>query len=123
MNPEQAKSSVRWAVSAFGGAAAGFVAGRGWASAETVMAVLTSEVFMSAVAALIPLIWSMFRHTQAGAVAVVDTIAKDPESPVKGVVLTNTVAGRDLAAAIPGSTTVLAGTHDAKVIATAPGTA
>jgi hypothetical protein len=122
MNPEQAKSSVRWAVATFGGGIAGFAAGKGWASADTVMALLNSEMFTSAAVAAVPLIWGLFTHTQSNAVAVVDAIAKDPASPVKGVVVENTAAGRDLAKEMPGSTTVVAGTFDAKQIAT-PGKA
>lgn len=37
---------------------------------------------------------------------------------VKGVVTTNTIEGRDLAASIPGPAVAAAGTSDAKVIAT-----
>lgn len=120
MNPEQAKSSVRWAVGAFGGGVAGFAAGKGWASADTVMSLLNSEVFMGAAASAAMYVWSQFTHTQANAVAVVDALAKNPDSPVKGVVLTNTIEGRDLAKEMPGTTTVVAGSHDAKQIA-APG--
>jgi hypothetical protein len=65
-----------------------------------------------------PIIWSQFTHTQSNAVAVVDAIAKEPMSAVKGVILEPTAAGRELAASIPGSTAVVAGTHEAAAIAT-----
>lgn len=119
MNPEQAKTSVRWFVATFGGALAGyFAAWSGWFSAGQIIGALNSEAFLSIAASIVMLVWGLITHTQKNAIAVVDTMAKDPESPVKGVVLTNTIAGFDIAKAIPGSTTVVAGTPDAKAIAT-----
>lgn len=62
-------------------------------------------------------IWSWKVNTPSALVASVDAMAKDPASPVAGVVVTNTLAGRDLAKEMPGTTTVVAGSPDAKVIA------
>ncbi len=118
MNQEQAKASVRWAVTTFGSAIAGFVAGKGWVSADTVMSVLTSEIFLSGASAVAMLVWGLFAHTQKNAVAVVATIAEDPASPVKGVITTDTLAGRDLARDIPSETVKAAGSQDAKNLAT-----
>jgi hypothetical protein len=99
MNQEQVKSAVRWFITTFG---AGIV-NHGWASSSTL------ETIGGAVVAATPFVWSMFTHTQANAVAVVDTIAKQPDSPVKLVVTEPTEAGRDLANSLPGNTTVVAG--------------
>lgn len=119
MNAEQVKSAVRWLVSFIGG----FVVAKGWIKADQLTVLLSNEAVMGALAGGGVLIWSMLTHTQANAVAVVDTIAKDPASPVKAVITTNTTAGRDLARALdtefgPNSkTTVVAGTPEATAVA------
>jgi putative heme iron utilization protein len=69
------------------------------------------------VLSLVPLAWSMFVHTQTNAVAVVDAIAKQPNSAVKAVVTESTVAGRELAESMPGNTTVVAGSSAAAAVA------
>lgn len=115
MNPEQTKSVVRWFVSTFGGVVAGFIAGKGWATAEQVMGVLTSDTFMQVAGALITLgagVWGLVVHKQANAVAVVEAM---PE--VRGIVTAPTVEGRALAAAVPSSVVVPAGTPAAAAIA------
>lgn len=103
MNQEQVKSAVRWIIATFGP----IITTHGYASASTL------EMIGGIVISLAPLIWGMFTHTQTNAVAVVDTIAKQPDSPVKAVITEPTAAGRELADAMPGSTTVVAGTVDA----------
>jgi hypothetical protein len=107
MNAEQAKSLVRWMIATFGP----FIIATGYASQSTL------ELWGGVLMSLAPLIWSMFTHTQANAVAVVDTMAKDPASPVKAVVTDATVAGRELANSMPGNTTVVAGSHAAETAA------
>lgn len=72
---------------------------------------LAGAVLMAA-----PVLWGIYTHTDANAVAVVDKLAKDPASPVAGIITTNTPAGRELAAAVDGSTTVPAGTPAAEQI-------
>jgi hypothetical protein len=106
-NPEQLKSAVRWLVATFGP----FLIAHGYASSGTLE--LASGVIIS----LVPLIWGLFTHTQTNAVAVVDTIAKQPDTPVKAVILEPTAAGRDIAASISGDTTVVAGTQAAATAA------
>lgn len=103
MNAEQAKSAVRWLIATFGP----IIVTHGYASASTL------EMFSGALVSVIPLVWAMITHTQLNAVTVVDNIAKQPESPVKAVVMEPTPAGRDLAAALPGNTTVVAGSSAA----------
>jgi ATP-dependent exoDNAse (exonuclease V) beta subunit len=61
----------------------------------------------------IALVWSMITHTDKNAVAVVDTLAKQPDSPVKAVLMEPTPAGQAMAASIPGNTTVVAGSTPA----------
>jgi hypothetical protein len=121
MNAEQVKGSIRWFVATFGGAIAGFVAGKGWVSADTVMQALSSEVFISAAASIAVGIWGLFVHTQQNAVAVVGAIAADPTSAVKGVVTSNTPEGVALANSVAGTTVVPAGSTQATEIAK-PGT-
>jgi hypothetical protein len=103
VNIEQLKSSVRWLIATFGP----FLIAHGYASSGTL------ELAGGVLVSLAPLIWGLFTHTEAHAVEVVDTIAKQPDSPVKAVVMEPTTAGRDIAASIPGDTTVVAGTQAA----------
>jgi hypothetical protein len=100
MNEEQAKSFERWVSATIGP----FLISHGYLNDGNLQLIL--GIFVS----LAPLIWSMFNHTQSNAVAVVDALAKDPANPVKAVILQSTSAGRELAEAIPGNTTVIAGT-------------
>ena len=107
MNTEQIKGAVRWVIATFGP----FLIAHGYASSGTL------ELAGGVIVSLAPLIWTMFTHTEANAVAVVDTIAKEPGTPVKAVILDQTTAGRELAASLPGDTTVVAGTAAATVAA------
>lgn len=112
MNQEQAKSAVRWLIATFGP----YITAHGYATSSSL------ELWGGLIVSAAPFIWGMFTHTQANAVAVVGEIAKDPASPVKGVITTPTAEGRDLAQSIPGSTVATAGSSDAKLIASpAPG--
>lgn len=99
MNVEQVKSAVRWLIATFGP----FLIAHGYATSGTL------ELAGGVIVSLAPLIWSMLVHTQANAVAVVDTIAKQPDSPVKAVITTPTSAGAQLAGSLPGNQTVVAG--------------
>lgn len=116
MNSEQVKSGVRWLVSTFGGAVAGFFAGKGWLSADTVLQVLNSEVFLGLLASLAMGAWALVARTEKNQVAAVAEIAKQPDSPVKAVITEDTPEGKDLAAAIPGPV-VPAGSVAAKEMA------
>lgn len=100
MNAEQVKSIVRW----FSATIGPFLISHGYISAGNL------ELAGGVVISIAPLIWSMFVHTQTNAVAVVDTIAKQPDSPVKAIITEPTQEGRALAASLPGTTTVVAGT-------------
>ncbi len=116
MNSQQVATTVRWAVTAFGATAAGFVAGKGWASAGDVLGVLQSDTFIqgvSAVISLVALVWGLFRHTEKNQIAATDAIPT-----VAGVITKDTPAGRELARAIPSATVATAGTPKAKIVAT-----
>lgn len=113
MNPEQVKSAVRWLIATFGGVVAGWFAAKGWFTIDQVNSVLNSPATASLVVSIIAGAWGLFTHTQSNAVAVVDKIAKLPDSPVAAVVTEPTPAGRDLANALPGNTTVVAGSSAA----------
>jgi hypothetical protein len=119
MNTEQVKSAVRWLIATFGGVVAGWFAAKGWFTIDQVTSVLNSPTTVSIIASVIAGVWGLFVHTQQNAVAVVDTIAKQPDSPVKAVVTEPTVAGRALADSIPGNTTVVAGSIAASTLAKA----
>ncbi len=68
-------------------------------------------------------LWSQLSKSDNAKVAMVDELAKDPVSPVKGVVLEPTNAGLKMAQAVngttasaPGNTTAIAGTVAAQSI-------
>jgi hypothetical protein len=117
-NAEQAKSAVSWFVTTFGAGIAGFVAGKGWADAKTIMALLNSPEFMNAavwaILTLPTLIWGLYVHTKKYATEVVDAI---PE--VKGVITDQSEAGKALAKAIPSPTVVVAGSLVAAQVSSA----
>jgi len=100
MNLEQIKSLIRWLQATVGP----ILISHGYVSSGNL------EMIAGVLISLAPLIWSMVVHTQTNAVAVVDTLAKKPDSGVKAVVTDNTEAGRTLASAMPGTTTVVEGT-------------
>jgi hypothetical protein len=107
MNQEQVLSFVRWLQATIGP----LLIANGYVSASTLQ--MVSGVVIS----LVPLAWSMFVHTQTNAVAVVAALAKDPASPVKAIVTDPSLAGRELAKAMPSSTTFVAGTQAAETAA------
>jgi hypothetical protein len=109
MNQEQVKSAVRWLIATFGP----FIIAHGYANSGTL------ELAGGVIVSLAPLLWSMITHTQANAVAVVDTIAKQDNTPVKAVIMEPTMAGRELADSLPGKTTVVAGSSEAATLARA----
>jgi hypothetical protein len=117
MNPEQAKSAVRWLITTFGGVVAGWFAAKGWFTIDQVTSVLNSPTTLSILASVAAGIWGLATHTQANAIAVVDTLAQNKDTPVKAVIMEPTVAGKDIANSLPGNTTVVAGTTLAADIA------
>lgn len=117
MNPEQAKSSVRWFVSTFGGVLAGyFAAWSGWFSADQIIGAINSPTFLAIASTIVMWVWGLMSHTQTNAVSVVNEIAKDEMSPVKGVITADTAEGHTLAASISGPV-VAAGSNAAKELA------
>ena len=119
MNIEQAKSSARWFVATFGGFIGGWFASKGWFTIDQVTSVLNSETTLSILASAAVFVWGLFVHTQKNAVAIVDDIAKQPDSPVKAVLAEDNKAGKELAESLPGNTTVVAGTLEASKLAKA----
>ncbi len=63
------------------------------------------------------MIWGALDKRQSSLVAKVDALAKSPDSPVVGVIVSPTVAGKELANSLPGNTTVPAGTVQASELA------
>lgn len=90
----------------------------GFVSADT-WGVWTNIIFLSAGPLMLlgGIIWSLISNTQKSLVGKVDTIAKEPNSPVAGVIMTPTIAGRELADSIEGTTSVVAGTPAAATLA------
>jgi len=115
MNQSQVASAIRWLVTAFGAVIAGWIAGKGWASANDVLGVLSSDTFIQgigAVIALVSLVWGLFRHTEANQVAAVNKM-----DTVAGVITKDTPEGKKLAKAVPGSTVAPEGSPAAKAVA------
>lgn len=116
-NPEQIKSATRWFFSTFGGAIAGFAAGRGWVTPEQAVGIMSNEALVvmvgGIVTALITLVLNWLRHKEVNEVAAVAKMADDPKSPVKGVVVTPTPAGVQLIEDVGSSSVVPAGTIEA----------
>lgn len=117
MNQEQFKSAIRSLITTFGGLIAGWFAAKGWFTIDQVTSVLNSPTTISILASIAAGAWGLVAHTQKNAVAVVDDIAKQPNSPVKAVVTEATPAGQALAASMPGNTTVVAGSQAAAAVA------
>ena len=120
---EQIKGAARWILALLAGLIAGWVSKSGFISSDQVTSFFTSDVVVgwlaSGITAGVALVWSMITHTDKNAVVVVDTLAKQPDSPVKAVIMEPTVAGREIAEAIPGNTTVVAGSTVAATVAKA----
>lgn len=113
MNPEQTKSAIRSILIGISCLVAGWVASKGYMSQEQVSAILTSPVAAALATAVASGVWGVVNKTEKNSVAIVNEIAKQPDSPVKGVVTEATPAGRELAASIPGALVVTAGTAEA----------
>lgn len=117
MNSEQVKSLLRGIIATFGGIIAGFFAAKGWFSVDQVTSVLNSPMFLGLATSGVMYIWGLLAHTDKNAVAVVTAMADNPASPVQGVIVAPSPAGRDLAAAIPGAAIAPAGTTQAANLA------
>jgi hypothetical protein len=112
MNAEQSKAFVRWLITTFGP----ILIAHGYATGTQL------EMWGGILTSMIPLVWSMFTHTETNAVAVVDTLAKNPDSPVQAIIVNNTPAGHDLAMKMPGNTTVVDGTAAEQIAVLRAGT-
>lgn len=80
----------------------GVVTGAEWDSWVTMIFLYAGPGMM-----ILGVVWSFVTNTRASLVKKVDDLAKDPTTPVVGVVVANTPEGRELAASIPGNTTVV----------------
>jgi hypothetical protein len=100
MNHQQILSFIRWVQATIGP----ILIAKGYVSESTL------PMVAGVVVSLVPLVWSMFVHTDTNAIKVVDTIAQQPNSPVVAIITEPTPAGKAIAASLPGKTTVVAGT-------------
>lgn len=116
MNPEMLKGQLRSLLIGVAGLVGGWFAAKGWITTEQVTAILSSPVAAALATMAAGFIWSAVTHTETNAVAVVNDIAKRPDSAVRGIITEPTHAGSELAASLPGPT-VQAGTVEAKRIA------
>ena len=98
MNPEQAKKIARWLGSGAGGFLVGWAVSRGFQYGDLVNQILSSELFIGLATSTIIGVWSYLSGRMPALVAVVDALAKQPDSPVKGVVMEPTAEGAAIAA-------------------------
>ena len=115
MNPDQTKSLVRWMVSAFGAGFAGYIAGKGIASADNILGVLQSDTFIQGISAIVTLgalVWSLFSHREKNVAAAASSMPN-----VAGVITKDTPQGAALAKAVPDPAVTQAGSAKAKAIA------
>lgn len=63
---------------------------------------VTQQAIGVALAGVAVGVWSHLTKTDASKIAAVVELAKDPSSPVQGIITTNDEAGKTLAASIPG---------------------
>lgn len=117
MNSEQAKSQAATLLAFLAGSLGGYGVSKNWFTAAQVTGFATNETVISLVGLGIVAIWRWIAHTQKNAIAVVDAIAKQPNSPVKAVLLEPTPEGLAIANSLPGTTTVPAGTAQAVKLA------
>lgn len=104
MNPTQTQTTL----APFVAFLAGLLAGKGVFGLDAT----TWAAILGSAAGLGTVIWGALATRKS---ALVSTTSAMPE--VKGIVTTNTIEGRALAASIPGPDVAAAGTTDAKVIA------
>lgn len=117
MNTIQAKASVRQMLTAVGGVVAGYAAGKGWADHNTIMDIFLSPITGGVVLIAGSWIWSLINGTPFSLVAAVGELAKDPNSPVQGVITTRDAAGVELAKSVPAETVQPAGSQAATELA------
>ena len=115
--PAQIKNGLQWLITAFGMGAAGWFAHSGYITQAQVMDIFNSPAFMTLAVAIVSGIFGLIANTRTNSIKVVDAMAKDPASPVVGVVTSNTPEGKALANAIPGNTTVVANSQAANSVA------
>jgi hypothetical protein len=113
-NRDQVMSAIRWAVSSFGMFIAGWFASKGWFTVDQVMSVLNNETVMGFIASAIVFVIGQVVHRTVNKI-----VSADATPGVAGVITTNTPEGRALAASVPSSTVVPAGTPAATAIAKA----
>ena len=111
-NNEQVKSIIRWFVSTFGGAIAGWFAAKGWFTVDQVLSVLNSPTLLGIAASIGAAIWSMFSHTAVATVAAANALPS-----VQGVITAPTIEGKAIAEAIPDRAVAVAGSQDAVAVA------
>lgn len=112
MNQEQIKSGVRWVLATFGGYFMAMAVQKKWITPEQGASLLSSEFVVGLLAAAASVVWSLIAKTQPNLVAAVDKLPG-----VEGVITTSTDEGKKLAASVPSSTVVPAGSAAAKTIA------
>jgi hypothetical protein len=113
---EQTSGQLRQALQAIGSIAMAL----GWLTTGQVDAWIQGIMQVAGpVAMLAGVAWSYKVNRPVDLVASVVNLAKDPQSPVKGVIVEPTIAGRELKSDLGADKIATAGSHDAKIIATA----
>lgn len=91
----------------------------GWLVNKKLISDADSALFLPVIIAAPAFLWGLWQNRQAAIIAKAASLASDPASPVKGLILTNNGAGREAAATAGNATTVVAGTTAATDMAKA----
>lgn len=115
MNPGLIQKASRWVLTTFGGILIGWAASRGYQWGDIITNLLSSDAAVGVVTVAITAIWAWASSRLPAVAKLVDAFAKDPASPVKGLVVAPTQEGVQLANQV--DTTVVAGTPAATQVA------
>ena len=119
MNRAQVEKLVRWALSGLGGFLVGWAASRGNQWGDIISNLLSSELVIGLLTSAGVGLWAWVSGRIPAIAALVDSIAKQPDTPIQAIVMAKTTEGVALAQSLPGNTTVVAGTAAANEMAKA----
>ena len=119
MNRAQVEKLVRWALSGLGGFLVGWAASRGNQWGDIISNLLSSELVIGLITSAGVGLWAWISCRIPAIAALVDSLAKQPDTPIQALVLTKSPEGAAIANSLPGNTTVVAGTTAAGEMAKA----
>lgn len=92
----------------------------GWMKPDEVGGFIATALSVAgALLIIVSAIWTLVTNARNALIKKADVIAKEQDSPLKALVMTNTREGREMAESLPGMTSVTAGTTEAAAVARA----